>query len=167
MKIKIKNRWDGSVLFAGEYANTREALIAAIGSRVILFCADLSRADLSSAILSRAKGVALAIARTRILAEGDLIGWKKVEVPSGSDNAVAKLRIPAAARRSSAFGRKCRAEYVEVLEAPEGAFTSAHGPRTEYKVGEVVRADAWDENWQEECSHGIHFFITREEAEAY
>jgi hypothetical protein len=56
---------------------------------------------------------------------------------------------------------------VVVLEAPDGAYTNEHGPRTEYRVGETVRPDKWDDNWMEECSHGIHFFITREEAEDY
>ncbi|MGN6772503.1 MAG: hypothetical protein ACTHJQ_22025 [Rhizobiaceae bacterium] len=27
--------------------------------------------------------------------------------------------------------------------------------------------DAFDENWQEECSSGVHFYITRAEAEAH
>jgi hypothetical protein len=27
--------------------------------------------------------------------------------------------------------------------------------------------DAWGEDWMQECSGGIHFFITRAEAEAY
>ena len=28
-----------------------------------------------------------------------------------------------------------------------------------------VTADKWDENWQEECAGGIHFYISRAEAE--
>ena len=37
----------------------------------------------------------------------------------------------------------------------------------EYRVGETVRPDKWDENRFNECSNGIHFFITRIEAENY
>ena len=82
---------------------------------------------------------------------------------------MAKLLIPAAAKRSHAFGRKCRAERAEVLEiiGAEFGVTAAHGPKTYYRVGETVLPDAFDENWQDECSHGIHFFITRLEAENY
>ena len=38
---------------------------------------------------------------------------------------------------------------------------------TIYKVGEIVRPDYWDDNRWNECSHGIHFFITRDEAVRY
>ena len=34
-----------------------------------------------------------------------------------------------------------------------------------YKPGEIVRPDKWDPNPLIECAPGIHFFITREEAE--
>ena len=122
----------------------------------------LAGADLAGANLARAKGADLAIARTRILPEGDLIGWKKCR-----EGVIVKLLIPAAAKRSHAFGRKCRAEYAQVLEVhgAEVGVTDIHGPRTEYRVGETVRADAWDGDWQNECSHGIHFYITKNEAE--
>ena len=44
---------------------------------------------------------------------------------------------------------------------------SQHDHKTEYKAGEIVRPDKWDDNRWEECSSGIHFFITRLEAERY
>jgi len=126
--------------------------------------ANLRSANLSSANLSSAKNADLAIARTRILPAGDLIGWKKC-----GNGALVKLCIPADAKRSHAFGRKCRAEFADVLEVIGAAIgiSEQHGPRTEYKPGERVTPDRWDDNWMEECSHGIHFFITREEAEAW
>jgi hypothetical protein len=124
--------------------------------------ANLRAAYLSGAYLSDAKGAELAIAKTRILPEGDLIGWKKC-----AHGVIVKLRIPETAKRSHAFGRKCRAEYVEVLEVvgADAAFTDAHGPRTEYRVGERVMPDSFSEDWQDECSNGIHFYISRIEAE--
>ena len=39
--------------------------------------------------------------------------------------------------------------------------------RTVYKVGEVVRPDRFDTCRWKECTNGIHFFITRKEAEEY
>lgn len=30
-----------------------------------------------------------------------------------------------------------------------------------------IACHKWSDDWQEECAGGIHFFITREEAEAY
>jgi hypothetical protein len=195
MKIEIKHRFSGAVLFSIETESMRLAVEAAVKSRANLAGAYLAGANLARANLARANlaganlaganldgayldgayldganldfanGAALVIARTRILPEGDLIGWKKVETPTGSG--IVKLRIPSEAKRSHAFGRKCRCEFADVLEAPEGAYTSNHGPRTEYKAGERVKPDSFDTNWQDECSHGIHFFITKEEAEAY
>ena len=175
MLIQIKSR-DGSVMHEVEANSVRAAVEIVVRerrnlSRANLYGANLSRAnlygaDLSGANLSRAKNIpAIAIARTRILPAGSLIGFKKVFTPAG--NGIVVLRVPDGAKRSSAFGRKCRAEYVEVIEAPKGAYTDEHGPRTEYRAGETVRPDSWDDDWQNECSHGIHFYITREEAEAH
>jgi len=125
--------------------------------------ADLSGADLSEADLRRAKNGDLVIAQTRILPDGDLVGWKKCR-----DGVIVKLRIPEAAKRCHAFGRKCRAEYADVLEvigADKGI--SSHDRKTEYVAGQRVTPDSFDENWVEECSNGVHFFITKIEAENY
>ncbi len=79
-----------------------------------------------------------------------------------------KLRVPADARRSHAFGRKCRAEFVDVLEiigADVGV--SMHDGTTEYRAGQRVHCDQWCEDWQDEYAGGIHFYITRVEAEEH
>ena len=125
--------------------------------------ANLSGANLSGANLSGAKDADLAIAATRILPEGSLIGWKKC-----NNNVIVKLRIPEEAKRSHAFGRKCRAEFADVLEiiGAEVAI-SRHDDKTEYRVGQRVKPNSFSEDWQEECAPGIHFFITKAEAEAY
>jgi uncharacterized protein YjbI with pentapeptide repeats len=131
--------------------------------------ANLSGANLNSANLSLTKtdektqGWGLAVARTRILSDGLLIGWKKCR-----NNVIVKVLIPMDAKRSHAFGRECRAEYVqtvEVIGADVGI--SNYDKETEYRNGQYVRCDAWDENWQVEFGGGIHFFLTREEAEAH
>jgi len=133
-----------------------------------LYDANLSRANLSGvnlswADLSGVKNADLVIAQTRILSEGDLIGWKKCE-----NNVIVKMQIPSDAKRSHAFGRKCRAEYVKVLEVIGAEVGIAqHDGKTKYRKGEIVKPDSFDENWQEECAPGIHFFITRIEAENY
>src|SRR6185369_12043829 len=127
-----------------------------------LYGADLSRADLSGA-----NNASTAFAMTSITPEGDLIGWKKCRTDDGGFCTV-KLKIPAEAKRSNASGRKCRAEWAEVLEV-DGAKVgiSDHNRDFRYVPGEKVVPDKWDDNRWNECSSGIHFFITREEAEAY
>jgi hypothetical protein len=179
----IKHRWTSEVLFALECDSFKLCVEAAVEARANLSGANLSGAylsganlsgadlsganlsgaDLSRADLSGAKGLeGVPLARTRILPQGSLIGWKQC-----NDGVIVKLRIPEEAKRSHAFGRKCRAEFADVLEVIGAEFgvTDYHGPRTEYRVGQRVTPNAWDDNWQNECSTGIHFYITREEAE--
>jgi hypothetical protein len=139
-------------------------------SGVNLYGANLSGANLREDNLSGAKNGDLVKAQTVIVPEGDIIGWKKC-----LDNVIVKLLIPKEAKRSNATGRKCRAEYVEVLDLIYGndkrkkveKAISSHDKKTEYKKGETVKCDKWDKERFNECSGGIHFFITREEAENY
>ena len=133
-------------------------------SRAYLSGANLSGANLSRADLSGAVEADLVIAKTRICPDGDLIGWKKC-----NNDVIVKLLIPKEAKRNNAFGRKCRAEYAQVLEVigAEIAYSS-HSHSFTYKAGDTVKpTEPFDENFQEECSTGIHFFITRIEAEKY
>jgi hypothetical protein len=125
--------------------------------------ANLSGADLSGANLKDAKSAEIAIAKTRILPDGDLIGWKKCK-----DGIIVKLKIPEAAKRSHAFGRKCRAEYADVIEVIGAEIAiSTHDCKTEYRAGARITPDSFNEDWTQECASGIHFFITRLEAENY
>ena len=118
----------------------------------------LSRANLSDADLSGVRLKKLLSVRT-ILPEGDIIGWKKLQ-----DGVICKLLIPAKAKRvGGLIGRKCRAEYAVVLNG-EGK-SQRNG--TEYKVGETVKPDKYDPNPLVECSSGIHFLITEQEAMDY
>lgn len=159
-------------------ANLRHADL----SHADLYAADLCDADLRGADLldTRLHGANLlnaklneavncenAIARTNILPEGDIIGWKMLQ-----HGAICKLLIPADAKRSNATGRKCRAEFAKVLaiyfdgkEISEGA--SSFDFEFIYTVGEIVRPlQEFDTNRWAECSSGIHFYISRSEAEA-
>ena len=44
---------------------------------------------------------------------------------------------------------------------------SMHDNATIYRAGETIKPHQFDDNWQNECAGGIHFYITREEAEAH
>jgi hypothetical protein len=131
---------------------------------------NLSRANLSGANLSRAdlsganKIPLLAAAQTSIVPEeGLLTGWKKCK-----NNVLVKLLVGKKAKRSNATGRKCRAEYVKVLSVIGAEVgISSHDSKTEYRTGAIVRCDKWEEDRWVECGGGIHFFLTRIEAENY
>ena len=90
---------------------------------------------------------------------GDLIGWKKLK-----GGVICKLLIKDGTPRNSAFGRKCRCERATVLD---GDGVSMYDKKTKYKVGKEVVTDNYDTNRWKECSGGIHFFLTKEEAEEY
>lgn len=101
--------------------------------------------------------------------DGAFIGWKKV------NGLLVKLEIPEDARRCSAADRKCRCDYAKVLKIidPEDEtkvideVVNKEYAETVYKVGENVYPDSFDENRWNECSHGIHFFINKQEAIDY
>jgi hypothetical protein len=129
--------------------------------------ADLCGADLRGTDLCSAKNIPeLTLAQLSICPEGDIIGYKKC-----CDDIIVKLLIPSGVRRSNGTGRKCRAEYVKTLEIygdTSAIFAISEFDRNIiYSVGEITRADFFDENRFNECSHGIHFFLTRIEAEKY
>ena len=134
--------------------------------RTNLSGADLTRADLSGANLirtnlSEVKNAELVLMQTSIVPEeGAFVGYKKL-----AGGSIAKLVIPHDAKRLNAYGsRKCRAEKVFVLE---GEGVSSYDNKTEYKPETWVIPDAFDDDRRNECSRGIHFFITRIEAENY
>ena len=191
MKYEIKHRYTGEVLFALDCGSLKLCVEAAVSARVSLAGANLGGANLGGANLRDAnlwdanlwdanlgganlryanlwgaKDADLAFAMTVIVPEGQIIGWKKL-----GNGAIAKLSIPAEARRSNASGRKCRAEYADVLEiiGADSGMSSSNAPnelRIEYRAGIRVTPDKWDENRWNECSSGIHFYITRAEAAA-
>lgn len=72
-------------------------------------------------------------------------------------------------------GYKCRCAKAFVLSIKdkdgvfynEGHSIYAKGPCTKYKVGDYVTADSFDDAWDVECSNGIHFFMSEQEAWDY
>lgn len=100
---------------------------------------------------------------------GAFDAWKKLR-----GGKIAHLRIPSKSRRSSATTRKCRAERVKVVQiySADGEMTYDVGESMRdlnfmYRVGEYIDCHEWDDNRWDECSGGIHFFLTRAEAEAW
>ena len=100
---------------------------------------------------------------------GAFIGWKKV------NGLIVKLQIPEDARRSSATSTKCRCDKalvlaIETIDGETAQITTLINRNYAdcvYTVGEMVYPDSFDENRWNECSHGIHFFINRQEAVAW
>ena len=190
-KVKIKSVW-GSVLFSYESEDNsiektlKEAVkTGADLSRANLYRANLSGADLSGADLSGANlseaylsganlseanhNEATAFLLSQCPSEGSFIAWKK------ANGYVVKLRVTENAKRSSATTLKCRCSEAEVLDIQDLEGNSAKIKEVKsnqdssfvYRVGEIVKVDDFDEDRWNECSTGIHFFITREMAVKY
>jgi hypothetical protein len=139
--------------------------------------ADLRGADLRGAVLRGAdlRGAVLEVDKIKHLfqivpEEGSFIAWKK-----GENDYIIKLLIPANAKRHNHLaGRKCRAEFVDVLNIfdNKGNETNecqngTNDNRVTYKVGKRTYADSYDPDPRVNCSNGIHFFLTRKEAEEW
>ena len=199
IKIEIKNRFTGKVLFEYEKVDNtvKETLVEAVKRDANLYgadlcCAYLRGADLRDAYLRDAdlRGVNLCDANLygadlrcanlcdaenvpyipfACPSDGAFIGWKKV------NGLLVKLEIPEDARRCSAADRKCRCDYAKVLKIidPEDEtkvideVVNKEYAETVYKVGENVYPDSFDENRWNGCSHGIYFFINKQEAIDY
>ena len=151
-------------------ANLFEAnLFRANLSGADLFEANLSGATLSGAnYIEKAKNLFYPIACPEI---GAFVGWKKARVKTSGHECIVKLEITEDAVRSSAAGRKCRCSKATVLEIQdlegnvlEQAAVSDRDCNFSYIPGTVVSVLDFDENRWNECSTGIHFYITREEA---
>lgn len=100
--------------------------------------------------------------------EGEFIAWKV------ADECIIKLRIPADARRSSGTNRKCRCDKAEVLSinhiwegTPVDAVCSDYDSQFTYRVGCMVEEPGFDTDRWNVCAPGIHFFMSRREAESY
>ena len=179
------------------YANLRGTNLSGANLREANLCgADLYRADLNGADLNGAylgganlnaanlRGANLSVAdlyRADLsgakidypmvcLEKGSFTGYKKCK-----NGLIVELEIPEDALRSSATTRKCRCSKAKVI-----SITNLDGSKSEeteaisnkdssfvYKLGETIEVPDFDPNRWNECSTGIHFFMTREEAVNY
>ncbi len=140
-----------------------------------LYAADLRGADLNKAYLYGANlyGANLWGAKNvpfipyACPEKGEFVAFKKC------GEYIIELLIPADAKRCSGTTRECRASYAKVLSITTilgkpakttSVINTNYSPNVVYKVGELVYPDAFDEDRWNEFSHGIHFFINRQEA---
>lgn len=122
--------------------------------------------------------------------EGSFIAYKKIEFEPGAEG-IAVLKIPNDAKRlttnevqwlSPVGGLcyptyKCRADKAKVLQFEtiegvdlNGIVNQAHSkqrPSFKYNLYDIAVADSFDLNPNNTCSHGINFFMNREDAVNY
>ena len=130
--------------------------------------ADLSCADLSDSLLYKtnlidAKNIDFPISCPE---KGSFIGFKK------ANGLIVELEIPSDALRSSATTRKCRCSKAKVISITNldgsssdvTSIPSSWDSNFIYRIGDIIEVADFDTNRWNECSPGIHFFITRQEA---
>jgi hypothetical protein len=150
---------------------TRANLTGADLTGADLTRANLTGADLTRANLTRAKNIPPVLIQPE---EGGFFAFKKLKTPGGIP-LIAKLWIPGDARRVNSFlNRKCRAEVVEVVEIVnesgkpvESGLSPTHDKKLLYVVGQAVKATTYDDDFRVDCAGGIHYFMTRIEAEEW
>ena len=132
--------------------------------------ANLRGADLRYANLSDAKyNETTSFLALQCPEKGSFIAYKKCR-----DGLIVELEISEDAKRSSATTRKCRASKARVINITNidntETFDEAISQQDSsfvYKIGETVEIEDFDMDRWNECSSGIHFFITRQEAVNY
>ena len=138
----------------------------------------LSDAYLSDADLRGADLIGINVSQTTAFllpqcpSEGSFVAWKK------AGDMIVKLLVTEDARRSSATTLKCRCskakvlaiEEIEEIDGSESKLkevASSYDENFVYRVGETVEVENFDDDRWNECSRGIHFFISREMAVKY
>ena len=168
IKIEIKNRFTGKILFEYESVNNtiKITVLEAIKNSADLRYANLRYADLRYADLSYADLQKIKHLYQIIPEEGSFIAWKKLK-----NNCLAKIEIPAKAKRTcNLINRKCRASYVKTLDIIDvdgeqiKEMNGTHDQSLIYKIGRITRPDKYDNSMLNDCTNGIHFFITKQEA---
>jgi len=127
--------------------------------------ADLTGADLTGADLNERTAFLL----PQCPSEGAFIAWKKC------NNHIIKLQITENAKRSSATSLKCRCSEALVLDIQTKEGSSSNIQRIQsdrdsefiYEIGKISSVSDFDNNRWNECSTGIHFFISRQMAVKY
>lgn len=99
--------------------------------------------------------------RGKILTE-DIIGYKKCQ-----DDVIVTLKIPRGAIVFSINGVKCRTNKAKVIAIDGAKKAISYYRDMSYYVGDEFTIYNFDCIYNHQCGEGIHFFMTREEAERY
>ena len=173
IKIQIRSIW-GEVLFEYEKENNtlKDTLEEAVKQGANLEGANLEGASLEGASLYGASlngATNIPFVPFACPSDGAFIGWKKVK------EHLVMLEIPEDAQRCSCTSQKCRCDKAKVLgitnlvtdESVSKIVNDGYSPSVTYEVGKIVYPDSFDDNRWNECSHGIHFFINKQDAINY
>jgi hypothetical protein len=131
--------------------------------RANLTGADLFGADLTCAILTDTILDDKEQCRKGIVLTEPIVGYKK-----SNEDKIITLEIPVGAKIFSINNYKRRTNKCNVIDMQgETELSSCYDTNFKYHVGDEIDITDFDERYNVECCGGIHFFLTREEAEEY
>ena len=120
--------------------------------------AELTYADLTDTILDEKEQCRKGITLTE-----PMTVYKKSD-----EGKIITLKTPIGAKIFSINNKKRRTNKCKVIDMQgETELSSWYDTNFKYHVGDEIEIKDFDENYNVECSTGIHFFLTREEAEKY
>ena len=133
-------------------------------SNVNLMCADLRYANLCGANLYGANllvvdGNLIEFRKGKILTE-NIIGYKKCK-----NGVTVTLEIPRGAIVFSVNGNKCRTNKAKVIDIEGADRAYSTYKYMSYYVGDEITIYNFNCEYNVECAEGIHFYMSREEAE--
>ena len=140
--------------------------------------ADLRYANISDADLSDVNLPLAELRKGKVLTE-DIIGYKKCYVPIDSKlcdathgihrykTTIVTLLIPRGSIVFSINGNKCRTNKAKVVAIDGAKCALANYKYMSYYVGDEFTVYNFNCEYNKECAEGIHFFMTKEEAENY
>ena len=124
----------------------------------VLTDADLSGADLTDTILDDKEQC-----RKGIILTEPMTGYKKSD-----EGKIITLEIPIFAKVFSINNNKRRTNKAKVIDMQgETELSSWYNTNFKYHVGDEIEITDFDENYNVECAEGVHFFLTRKEAEFF
>jgi len=154
MKFEIKHRWDGSVLFAGEFGSLKLCVEAAIGSGANLVDANLVRANLVDANLADANLTGANLTGAYLvdanLADANLTGANLTGAYLTDAKGINKWKIDSLRILLDQPGRA--AAYKLVTEDGVGPYKRG----VTYAVGETVHVPDIDTAETVQCGKGIN-----------
>ena len=139
-----------------------------------LGCADLGGANLQNANLRDANLAPVVAAQLSIVPDGELHVWKAARRIGTGEPVLVGLLIPAGVARSNATGRRCRAaeavvtsvETIDGQPVEPGARSVFDSSFVYLLNATVTPSEPFNTDRWIECASGIHFYLTRAEAEA-
>lgn len=149
------------------YANLTKADLSDVNlmnanlSNAVFNSTFLNWANLSGIKLDDTKGSLMEYRRGKILTQ-DIIGYKKCD-----GGIIVTLLIPRGAIVFSINGNKCRTNRAKVISIDGADRAYSTYKYMTYYVGDEFNIYDFNLEYNEECAPGIHFFMTRKEAEDY